>query len=45
MPPEEALSEAIRRAGGPVAVARHFGINHAAVSRWRVVSRPARHPA
>jgi hypothetical protein len=40
MSPEEALKEAIRRAGGAVAVARHFGINHAAVSRWRVVPGP-----
>jgi len=38
--PEEALAEAVRRAGGIVAVARHFNIDHAVVARWKVVPAP-----
>jgi DNA-binding transcriptional regulator YdaS (Cro superfamily) len=35
--PEQACAEAIRLAGGPRAVARHFQISPQAVSKWNVV--------
>jgi DNA-binding transcriptional regulator YdaS (Cro superfamily) len=35
--PEEAFAEAVRRAGGPVAVGCHFNIDHTAVASWKVV--------
>ena len=35
--PEQACAEAIRLAGGPRAVARHFQISPQAVSKWKVV--------
>jgi DNA-binding transcriptional regulator YdaS (Cro superfamily) len=36
MTPEQSLQEAIRRAGGQRALARHLGIAQQAVSQWRV---------
>jgi hypothetical protein len=38
--PEDASGEAIHRAGGPVAVGRHFNIDHTAVARSKVVPAP-----
>lgn len=35
------LAELMKKAGGPVALARHLGVTHGAVSQWRVV--PAKH--
>jgi DNA-binding transcriptional regulator YdaS (Cro superfamily) len=32
---DEALQEAIRRAGGVVALARALGVSHQAVSQWK----------
>ena len=37
MPPEQAMQEAIRIAGGAAALSREIGISSQAISQWNVV--------
>lgn len=37
MTPEQAMQEALRLAGGPVALSRSIGISSQAISQWKVV--------